>query len=59
MLYCTQKLLMCVYFQIKLSIIQSLANTKEKLEQAKHDSQMAEGKSTNWYHLNSRHAWDR
>ena len=34
-------LLMCVYFQIKMSINKSFAKAKEKLEQAKHNSQIA------------------
>ena len=37
---------MCVYFQIKMSINESLAKAKKKLEQAKHNSQIAQEKST-------------
>ena len=32
--------LMCVYFQMKMSINKSFAKAKEKLEQAKHNSQI-------------------
>ena len=58
---------MCVYFQIKMSINKSFAKAKEKLEQAKHNSQIAlenctpkdeEPQTTHWYHLNSLQAWE-
>ena len=39
-------LLMCVYSQIKMSINESFAKAKKKLEQPKHNSQIAEQKST-------------
>ena len=44
--YCAQKLLMCVYFQIKMSIIQSLSIAKAKLEREKYNSQKAQEKSS-------------
>ena len=39
-------LLMCVYSQIKMSINESFAKAKKRLEQPKHNSQIAEQKST-------------
>ena len=35
-LYCAQGLLMCVSFQITMSVIRSLAKVNRKIEQEKH-----------------------
>lgn len=44
-LYCAQRLLVYVYFHIKMSNIRSFAKAKEKSEKTEHNSQIAEEKT--------------
>ena len=44
-LHCAQRLLMYVYFHIKMSVIRSFAKANEKSGKTKHNSQIAEEKT--------------